>query len=735
MKRTYHDLNDEQQQAVIHNAGPALILAGAGSGKTRVITYRILRLIDELKVSPFRILAVTFTNKAAQAMKDRVGGLIGSQRAREIFIGTFHRLCLSILKLHADKLGYQPGFTIYDDSDQKALIKECLWDLKWDEKQVHPYAVHSYISAAKNELKNPKEYEEVVAGVFMERVAQIYPRYQAKLRENNAMDFDDLLFNGVLLLKQFPDILESYRKRFEYIQVDEYQDINMAQYQLISAIAHPLNNLYVVGDPDQSIYGWRGADIRNILRFEQDFPGAKVFKLEQNYRSTKSVIQAAQAVIRNNSQRKEKELFSLREMGETPTYYQAEDDKDEAEFVVKTLYERLGEPGRKFSHVALLYRTNAQSRVLEDACRRHNIPYIIVGGLKFYDRKEVKDLLAYLHVLVNPKDSVSLRRMINVPIRGIGGGTVTKLEESAKKQDITLLEAAHQAAQSGEFPKKATQALLNFTQMMEGLIAEKDLTPPGEFVKKVLERSGYLTDLANDDTIESKMRAENLKELVNSVVDYEKYAEKPTLEGYLDQVSLFADADKLDDKRNCVTLMTMHNAKGLEFPIVFITGMEEGLFPHNNSMEEDSEVQEERRLCYVGMTRAMDILYLTGAACRYVYGTPQWRAPSRFLSEIPKDMIQVTGKAASIVATQGGLYEVEGAKKKKPFDELKDPEWDEEGVVAPFALGETVKHKKFGKGMVISMIGSGEDLKVTVSFPNHGKKQLLAKMAHLEKVE
>ena len=734
MKRTYKDLNDEQREAVIHNAGPALILAGAGSGKTRVITYRIIRLIDELGIPPFRILAVTFTNKAAQEMKDRVANLAGPPKAREIFIGTFHRLCLTILKLHADKLGYQPGFTIYDDSDQKALIKECLWDLKLDEKQVHPYAVHSHISAAKNELKNPKEYEELVAGVFQERVAQLYPLYQRKLMENNAMDFDDLLFNAVLLMKKHPEVLESYRKRFEYIQVDEYQDINTAQYQLVSAIAHPHNNLYVVGDPDQSIYGWRGADIRNILRFEHDFPGARVFKLQQNYRSTQSVIQAAQAVIRNNSQRKEKELFSLREMGETPTYYQAEDDKDEAEFVVRTLYERLAQPGRTYRHVAVLYRTNAQSRVLEDACRRHHIPYIIVGGLKFYDRKEVKDLLAYLHVLVNPKDSVSLRRMINTPIRGIGSGTVAKLEENAKRMDVPLLEAARQASSSGEFPKKASQALANFVGLMDGLLAERDQVAPSEFVKRVLERSGYLAELAAEDTLEAKMRAENLKELVNSVLDYEKTAEKPTLEGYLDQVSLVADVDKLEDKKNCVTLMTMHNAKGLEFPIVFITGMEEGLFPHNNSMEADDEVQEERRLCYVGMTRAMDILYLTGAACRYVYGTPQWRAPSRFLSEIPKEMIQVTGKAASIVATQGGLYEVANSKKKE-FDELKDPEWDDEPAVMPYHPGETVKHKKFGTGMVLGVMGSGEDLKVTVSFPNHGKKQLLAKIANLEKVE
>jgi DNA helicase-2/ATP-dependent DNA helicase PcrA len=733
MKKTYQDLNEEQREAVLHHQGPALILAGAGSGKTRVVTYRIIRLLDELGVSPFNLLAVTFTNKAAQEMRDRVSVLAGGAKARELFIGTFHCLCLRILKVHADKLGYQPGFTIYDDSDQKALIKECLWELKWDEKQVHPYAVHSFISAAKNELKNPKEYEELAAGVFMEKVAKIYPLYQTKLKQNNGMDFDDLLFNTVTLLKAHPQILEGYRQRFQYVSVDEYQDINTAQYQMISMIAHPLNNLCVVGDPDQSIYGWRGADIRNILRFEHDFPGARIFKLQQNYRSTKAIIQAAQAVIRNNSQRKEKELFSLREMGETPIYYQAEDDKDEAEFVIKTLYERLGQPGRSFRHVALLYRTNAQSRVLEDACRRHNIPYIIVGGLKFYDRKEVKDMLAYLHVLVNPKDSVSLRRMINVPIRGIGSGTVAKLEETAKQRDITMLEAARECAMNGEFPKKASQALGLFVSMMDGLIAERDNLLPSEFVRKVLERSGYLTDLAADDTLESKMRTENLKELVNSVVDYEKSAETPTLGGYLDQVSLVADVDKLEDKKNCVTLMTMHNAKGLEFPIVFITGMEEGLFPHNNSMEEDKEVQEERRLCYVGMTRAMDILYLTGAACRYVYGTPQWRAPSRFLSEIPKDLIEVTGKAASIVATQGGLYEVADAKKKD-FDELKDPEWDEEAVI-PFALGDQVKHKAFGRGMVIALMGSGEDLKVTVSFPNHGKKQLLVKLAKLEKID
>ena len=733
MTSPYANLNEEQREAVLHDKGPALILAGAGSGKTRVVTFRITRLIQEKKVPPSRIMAVTFTNKAAQEMRNRIAALVGRSGAQGIFMGTFHSFCLQMLKIHGEKLGYRTGFTIYDDSDQKSLIKECLWDLKWDEKQVHPQAVHSYISAAKNELKNPKEYEEMAAGIFMEKVAQIYPRYQTKLKQNNAMDFDDLLFNAVILLKQYPEILESYRQRFDYVMVDEYQDINTTQYQLVSAIAHPLNNLYVVGDPDQSIYGWRGADIRNILRFEQDFPGAKIFKLQQNYRSTKSIIQTAQSVIRNNSQRKEKELFSLREMGESVTYYQAEDDKDEAEFVMKTLYQRLGEPGRKYRHVAILYRTNAQSRVLEDACRRNNIPYIIVGGLKFYDRKEVKDLLAYLHVLVNPQDSVSLRRMINVPIRGIGSGTVEKLEMSAKQQDITLLDSARQAAATGDFGKKIAQALAAFVSMMDELVAQKLLTKPSDFVRAVLERSGYLTELAHDDTIESKMRAENLKELVNSVADYEATAENPTLEGYLDQVSLVADIDKLDDDKNSVTLMTMHNAKGLEFPIVFMTGLEEGLFPHNNSIESDDEVQEERRLCYVGMTRAMDLLYMTGAACRYVYGTAQWRAPSRFLAEIPKDMLQVTGKAAIMVATQAGLYQVANTEKKE-FDELKDPEWDEDGVV-PFLLGDTVKHKSFGKGMVIALSGSGDDLKVTVSFPNHGKKQLLAKMANLEKIE
>jgi len=758
MKNIRSELNEEQWRAVEQITGPSLVLAGAGSGKTRVITYRILRMLEDLRIPPFRVLAVTFTNKAAQEMRERIVRLAGSAKARELFIGTFHSFCLQMLKLHAAKLGYQPGFTIYDDSDQKALIKECLWDLKWDEKQVHPNAVHSFISAAKNELKNPKDYEELVAGVFMEKVAQIYPRYQKKLMENNAMDFDDLLFNAVLLLKRFPEVLEGYRKRFEYVLVDEYQDINTAQYQLVSALVENHKNLCVVGDPDQSIYGWRGADIRNILRFEKDFPGAKVFKLQQNYRSTKAIVEAAQAVIRNNSQRKEKGLFSLREMGETVTYFQAEDDKEEADYVVRTLFQRLGEPGRSYRHIALLYRTNAQSRVLEDACRRHNIPYIIVGGLKFYDRKEVKDLLAYLKVLVNPRDSVSLRRMINVPIRGIGSGTVAKLEENAKRQDLTLLEAAGQAVGNGEFPKKITQALAGFTTMMAELAAERDLTKPSEFVKRVLERSGYLTDLAEDETVEAKMRTENLKEVVNSVMDYERYAERSTpegnpvpvtLEGYLDQVSLAADVDKLEDKRNCVTLMTMHNAKGLEFPIVFITGMEEGLFPHNNSMEKDEEVQEERRLCYVVMTRAMDALYLTGAACRTVYGTPQWRAPSRFLSEIPKELIQVTGKADHIVAPHGGLYEIAHADhpsniqgdrysplghSKKEFDELKDPEWDEDAVV-PYVLGDTVRHKKFGRGMVLAVTGSGEDLKVTVSFPNYGKKQLLAKMANLEKID
>jgi DNA helicase-2/ATP-dependent DNA helicase PcrA len=732
MKNYLKELNEEQRDAVLHEKGPALILAGAGSGKTRVVTYRIIRLLNECGVDPFRVLAVTFTNKAAGEMRERVSRLAGG-RAQELFIGTFHSFCLRILKAHGEKLGYKPGFTLFDEADQESLVKECLWDLKWDEKQVHPRAVHAFISAAKNELKGPSEYAEAAAGFFMERVAKVYPLYQEKLRQNNAMDFDDLLFNAVALFEQEPKALVSYQARFEYVLVDEYQDINTAQYRLVRHLAAPEDNLCVVGDPDQSIYSWRGADIRNIMDFERDFKGARVYKLQQNYRSTQSVIRAAQAVIRNNRERKEKDLFAVREEGDPVTYYQAQDDKDEAEYVVRTLTHSLTQLGKPYKAGVVLYRTNAQSRVLEDAFRRHRVPYVIIGGLKFYERREVKDLLAYLKVLVNPRDSVSLRRIINVPIRGIGSGTVEKLEGRAKREERSLLEAAREAVASGALPPKTNQAVSAFLALMDGLLALKDRLKPSEFLKEILSRSGYLSDLEGEETLEARSRVENLKELVSSVTDYERSAASPTLEGFLDQVSLAADVDDLEDKTNRVTLMTLHNAKGLEFPVVFVTGMEEGLFPHNNSMQEDAEVQEERRLCYVGMTRAMDLLFLTGAASRTVYGAVQWRTPSRFLQEIPRELLNATGMAARVVATEGGLRDI--VSDKPAGDDLRDPEWDEDGnEKPPYQLGDTVRHPRFGRGMVIALSGRGEDLKVTVSFPNFGKKQLVAKLAKLEKV-
>jgi DNA helicase-2/ATP-dependent DNA helicase PcrA len=731
MKHDHSDLNQEQRSAVLHTNGPALVLAGAGSGKTRVITYRLSRLLQEEKIPAFNLLGVTFTNKAAGAMKDRVTKLVGSSACKEMFLGTFHALCLRFLKAHAEKLGYRPGFTIYDSDDQLALVKEVLWDLKMDEKETRPWSVHSFVSAAKNELMTPEYYAEQANGFFMEKVAQVYPLYQAKLRQNNAMDFDDLLFNAVRLLEEFPDILAGYQERFRYVMVDEYQDINSAQYRLVNHLVAHHKNLYVVGDPDQSIYGWRGADIRNILRFESDFPGSKVFKLEQNYRSTQTIIQAAQAVIRNNAKRKEKDLVSFRELGEPVLYYQAEDDKQEADFVARTILERLGTQ-RDFNRFAVLYRTNAQSRVLEEACRRYRLPYVLIGGMTFYERREVKDLLAYLKVLINPQDSVSLRRIVNVPLRGIGSGTLEKLELAAKRDDISLLDEIFRAPSTGEYPPKAATAIAGFGALVQGLVEFSKIVKPTEAVRAVLERSGYLSTLENEGTQEGRMRVENLKELVNSVAYYETHTNEPTLEGYLDQVSLSSDADDKDDEGNRVTLMTMHNAKGLEFGEVFVTGLEEGLFPHANSMEEDKDVEEERRLCYVGMTRAMNRLVLSGSACRFVYGTAQWRSPSRFLAEIPKELMVAEGKAATIISTVSGLHEV--APAQDPADELKDPEWDDLPEKSPFAPGDTVRHPKFGKGLVIALEGSGSNLKVTVSFPHFGKKTLNAAMARLEKV-
>jgi DNA helicase-2/ATP-dependent DNA helicase PcrA len=731
MNSNYAELNDEQQHAVFHYQGPALVLAGAGSGKTRVITYRIVRLIRDYQIDPFLILAVTFTNKAAQEMKTRIQQLIPGEPSQKLFIGTFHSLGLKILKLHAEKLGYRVGFSIYDEADQKNLMKECFWDLKWDEKQIPLNTIRSYISAAKNDFKLPDAYEKIASGFLMEKASQAYKLYQKKLQQNNSMDFDDLILNVLILFKKFPEVLMQYQNRFQYLFVDEYQDINRSQYQLVQNLVHRHNNLYVVGDPDQSIYGWRGADIQNILQFEADFPGSCIFKLQKNYRSTRSIIQVAQSVIQNNIQRKSKDLFSMREIGEQVVYFQASDDKEEAKYIIQTIQNRINE-SRNFRHFAILYRTNAQSRVLEDALRRENIPYQIIGGLKFYDRKEIKDMLAYLRVVVNPSDSVSLKRIINVPIRGIGSSTVERLENQAQAQGESLFQVLCSAVETTTFPKKTLQAMDNFVSFLSMCQKIKDHEQPTDLFKIVLEKSGYLAALQAEDEIEAKMRIENLSELANSITDYEKNCkgknESPTLEDYLNQVSIISEVDKLEDKRNSVVLMTLHNAKGLEFPIVFIAGFEEGLIPHSNSIKEDESVEEERRLCYVGITRAMDALYLTGCVCRSFYGSPVWKSASRFLTEIPSNFLKKEGISTSFLSTENGTYEIENhSQKSKIFDE------DIPEVL--FHIGEFVKHKTFGSGVIISLSGSQENLQVTVSFTGYGKKKLLARNANLQKID
>lgn len=716
-------------------------MAGAGSGKTRVITARILRLLKEEGVAPFRLLAVTFTNKAAGEMRERVRKGAGRVKLGDLFLGTFHSFCARMLRANADRLGLAPDFSIYDESDQMTLLKECYFDLRLDEKQIPPRAVHAAVSQAKNELLSPEDYAAGAAGFFQEHAARLYALYQKKLLQNAAVDFDDLLFSAVKLLQEHPDLAAAYRERFEYVLVDEYQDINTAQYRLLKLLVAPRNNLMVVGDPDQSIYGWRGADLRNILRFEKDFPGAKVYALEENYRSFRPILEAAQAVIENNTHRREKKLRPTREGGEAPLYFQAPDEKEEAEFIARRIHEKHMVFGRAFKDFAVLYRTNAQSRVLEEALRRWRIPYQIIGGIQFYERKEIKDILAYLRVLVNPKDSVSLKRILNVPPRGLGSGTLEKLETSAKQNGLSLLEAAERHLQAQDLGARAHKALYAFLHLVEELRRAAQELPPSQAARAVLEKSGYLHMLEEEGNFEAQSRLENVRELVSSIADYEAREPKASLSGFLEQVSLSAEVDRLKEDQDAVRLMTLHNAKGLEFPVVFLAGMEEELFPHAHSTGTAWEIEEERRLCYVGMTRAMEELFLTSAAKRSVYGESRWKTPSRFLAEIPPENLRVEGTplvaigSFSVTANDEEKGFPEGLEDQRTNDDFPaDPLWDDDEAFPVFDVGDRVEHERFGKGRVVKTTGSGESLKVTVHFRGVGAKKFPAKAPQLRKI-
>jgi DNA helicase-2/ATP-dependent DNA helicase PcrA len=756
-------LNPAQYDAVLHEQGPMLVVAGAGSGKTRVLTHRIAHLVQEANVSPFEILAITFTNKAADEMKKRVGALIGPV-ADKMWVSTFHSACVRILRREADRLGYPSNFSIYDQADALRLTGYVLRDLNIDAKKFSPRAVHRHISDAKNDLVSAEDLLERAANIFERKMAEAFVEYQQRLRKAGAMDFDDLLGVTVELFNAFPEVLAEYQRRFKYVMVDEYQDTNSAQNEIVLKLGGLHHNVFVVGDSDQSIYRFRGADIRNILEFEKAFPDCGVVILDQNYRSTQTILDAANAVISNNDGRKPKELWTAKGSGEKIVRYQGDDESDEAQWVTSEI-SRLHEQGDlRWSDVAVFYRTNAQSRVLEERFNRVGISYRVIGGHRFYDRREVKDALAFLKAVVNPADEVSLKRVVNVPKRGVGDGSIAKIDAYALGHGVPFIEALRRWQEAG-VTGRAAKGMTGFIELMDGLTAQVE-DGPGAVLRAALERSGYLDELRSEGTIESEGRLENLAELVGTSESFE------SIDEFLDQVSLVADTDDLDDQSQ-VTLMTLHSAKGLEFPIVFVLGLEDGIFPHLRSLGEPHELEEERRLCYVGITRAQERLYLTNAWSRTIFGSTQYNPPSRFLDELPEELVVDKsdrsrrspgrssmrtyeggggGDAGTVIGGSGGAASESGfglsgrqedrrAARRNRARELVVDRAIESGAVASSSdagpsvkPGDDVRHAKWGDGVVIDVIGRGDKTEARIRFPEVGEKNLLLALAPIEKI-
>jgi DNA helicase-2/ATP-dependent DNA helicase PcrA len=717
------DLNPPQREAVVAGEGPLLVVASAGSGKTRVIAHRIAHLIGVLGVPSRRLLAVTFTNKASREMARRVETLLGPAGLAPPLVATFHSACVRMLRQHIRHLGYAPNFTIYDEDDRLALVRECLREEGLTEdRALTPGAIVQRISAAKNQMQGVEAFHQAARGPRDERVAAVYERYQTRLVAQGAVDFDDLLLLTVRLLEEVPDVLAWYRNHWRHVLVDEYQDTNRAQYRIIRALTGEHRNVCCVGDPDQSIYKWRGADIRNILDFERDFPGTRVVRLEQNYRSTRRILSIASAVIANNRSRREKGLWTENAEGEPAALYRAWDEHEEANFVAQRILTLRGE-GRAWDEVAVFYRTNAQSRVLEDALRRGGIPYVIVGGVRFYERKEIKDTVAYLRLVVNPSDDVAFRRAVQEPGRGVGKASLARLDEVAARERRPLLDVA--AAGPPDVTGKPRRGLEEFAALIERLRRERAGLPLPAFVDLVVRASGYRAALAADRSSEAQARLENLEELIAAAEDYEvsrvAAGEAGTLEGFLDQVALVSDVDELPDGGRGVTMMTLHAAKGLEFPVVFLTGMEEGVFPHARSLNDGHDVEEERRLCYVGLTRARERLLLSYALHRRLYGYAVGE-PSRFLREIPEEeltFLNVRRDAAPAVAEAAEA-------ERQAFADQGD---------FPIQVGARVRHARWGEGMVVGVEREGKETIVTVRFASEGRKRLSLEYARLEAVE
>lgn len=718
MKKILDDLNPAQREAVEHIDGPLLIFAGAGSGKTRALTYRIAWLIGQHGVDPGNILAVTFTNKAAREMKERIEGLIGASATHHMWVGTFHATCARMLRERGDRIGLDREFLIYDEDDQIRLVRECMESLGLDERIANARQILYGISEAKENLVLPDEYENVFSGRIDKFVSKVYPLYQKRLRANSALDFDDLILYAVRLLEEREDVLQHYRRKFRHVLVDEYQDINHSQFQFVKLIADEHRNICCVGDDDQSIYSWRGADVEIILSFQKHFPEAKVVKLEQNYRSTRNILDAAYHVISKNSRRAPKQLWTDREEGALLTRIEAIDEHDEATKVVNRIRDEVLSGEREYSDFAILYRTNAQSRVFEEALMNYRVPYKIIGGVRFYERKEIKDLMAYLRLAFNPRDSVSLKRIINVPARGIGPVSVSRLESFAEAAGISLYDALGRIEELDMQPKQK-RALVALRQLIAFIHGKREDFGVGRLLSEIVENTGYVADLKRMGTREADSRIENIQELGAVIEEFERTSEDKSLRAFLEQVALVTDIDSYEEEEPAIVLMTLHAAKGLEFPVVFMTGMEEGIFPHSRSMGSREELEEERRLCYVGMTRAKDQLFLCNAQCRTWFGTRDRQVVSRFVRDIPSELFESRKRQAD-------------AKSPGKWEEVRVRE---QPVTCKLKLGDQVRHAVFGLGIIEHLEPNGNDTQVTVVFEEVGRKKLMLSFANLEKVE
>ena len=754
-------MNDKQAEAVQTTEGPLLIMAGAGSGKTRVLTHRIAYLIDEKMINPWNILAITFTNKAAREMRERAMAL--NPATSETLIATFHSMCVRILRREADHIGYNRNFTIVDPGEQRTLMKRILKNLNLDPKKWNERAILGTISNAKNDLLDEVAYEHQAGDMYTQIVSKCYKAYQEELRRSEAMDFDDLIMMTLRLFDKNPDVLAYYQQRYQYIHVDEYQDTNHAQYQLVKLLASRFKNICVVGDADQSIYGWRGADMQNILDFEKDYPEAKVVLLEENYRSTKKILQAANEVIKNNRNRRPKKLWTQNDDGEQIVYYRANDERDEAVFVASTIDNIIREEGKNFKDFAVLYRTNAQSRTIEEALLKSNIPYTMVGGTKFYSRKEIRDIIAYLNLIANLSDNISFERIINEPKRGIGPGTVEKIRDFANLQEMSMLDASANIMLSG-IKGKAAQSIWDFANMILDLREQLDQLTITELVEAVLEKTGYVDILNAQATLESKARVENIEEFLSVTKNFDDNPDSQEEETGLDKLSRFlndlaliTDTDSGSQETSEVTLMTLHAAKGLEFPVVFIIGMEENVFPLSRASEDPDELEEERRLAYVGITRAEKILYLTNANSRLLFGRTSYNRPTRFINEISSDLLTYQGLArpanTSFKASysSGGTTFGQGVSLAQALQERKrnTAPTSIQSSGLPFgrfastskssssetnwSIGDIALHKKWGEGTVLEVSGSGATQELKINFPEVGLKKLLASVAPIEK--